>query len=45
MYWMILEIYGLRYSIIGQVPEADRKEINYILLKSSPALMTSKILF
>ena len=24
MYWMILEIYGLRYNIIGQVPEADR---------------------
>ena len=25
MYWMILEIYGLRYNIIGQVPEADRE--------------------
>ena len=24
MYWMILEIYGLRYNIIGQVPDADR---------------------
>ena len=24
MYWMILEIYGLRYNIIGQIPEADR---------------------
>ena len=24
MYWMILEIYGLRYNILGQVPEADR---------------------
>jgi hypothetical protein len=24
MYWMILEIYGLRYSIIGEIPEADR---------------------
>ena len=24
MYWMILEIYSLRYSILGEVPEADR---------------------
>jgi len=24
MYWMVLEIYGLRYNIIGQVPDADR---------------------
>ena len=24
MYWMILEIYSLRYNIIGQVPDADR---------------------
>ena len=24
MYWMILEIYSLRYSILGEIPEADR---------------------
>ena len=24
MYWMILEIYSLRYSILGEIPEANR---------------------
>jgi len=24
MYWMILEIYSLRYTILGEIPEADR---------------------